>query len=109
MSPRLQVGADTDALRCVATIRGMPFHCVRCASYGPNVERGSNGRMLCEPCRDWLAQAHEARERTRDLTLRHPAICDNCGEVYVATRSWQRYCGSRCRIRAHRAAKRVGV
>jgi hypothetical protein len=86
---------------------GGVFRCVRCGNYGPHIQKGPDARMGCEPCREALIEAEKAEARHGEMTRPRPGLCGYCGEIYIATKSWQAYCSPRCRVRAHRAAKRV--
>jgi hypothetical protein len=48
-------------------------------------------------------------KRVTDLPKPHATACGYCGEPIKATRSTRRFCSLRCRVAAHRAAKRVEV
>ena len=75
--------------------------CSRCFTY-KNVERAEDGRWLCEVCREKAVRVEKARARRSAVVGRHPEVCASCGEPFVASREWQRFCSARCRLREHR-------
>jgi hypothetical protein len=84
----------------------MAFVCRRCFTYR-DVQKTEDGAYLCVDCRERDAKAKAERERRVALSGRHPEVCDECAEVFVAVRQWQRFCSDRCRLRAWRASRRL--
>jgi hypothetical protein len=85
---------------------GMAFPCRQCFRYG-NVEKAEGGVYLCDDCREKAEIAKAERERQVALSGRHPEVCDECGEPFVAVREWQRFCSDRCRLRSWRSSRRL--
>jgi hypothetical protein len=84
------------------------FLCRQCYRYG-NVEKGEDNIYRCDDCREKNAKAKAKAERKAALIGRHPEVCDECEEPFVAVREWQRFCSDRCRLRAWRRERRLVV
>jgi hypothetical protein len=81
------------------------FHCTRCFRYLDRAERGPNGRVLCEGCRDDLAAA----DRKRRVTGRQPSVCEHCRQPFTAGRRGQRFCSDAHRAAAWRAGRQMAA
>src|SRR5262249_18706790 len=51
----------------------------------------------------------KAEVQRGEMSRPRPGLCDCCGEVYIAVKSWQTYCSPRCRIRTPSREARSGV
>lgn len=58
-------------------------------------------RTCCNGCRTKVERNKKRQQRGTDLSARP---CVHCGVTFAPKRSTARYCSTRCRVAAHRAA-----
>lgn len=64
------------------------------------------GQYCSDQCRDDRYRREQAESKRRQRAeLRGERCCDHCGETYEPKRSGSKFCSTRCRVAASRAAK----
>lgn len=64
------------------------------------------GQYCSDQCRDDRYRREQAESKRRQRAeLRGERCCDHCGETYKPKRSGSKFCSTRCRVAASRAAK----
>jgi hypothetical protein len=94
---------------------GQELHCRGCWKYigpsGKQVPYGDDGDAIewveCERClmRRLEQEATEEGKRRREEQRVRPRECELCGELFMATTAWQRFCCDEHRWVAHRRVK----
>jgi len=91
---------------------GVWFQCRRCGS--SQAQTRATGWLLCDRCwneeiaeqarRDELAARVKPGER---IVGEQPKLCEQCSQPFMAADAGTRFCSSKCRARAWRAARRT--